>query len=181
MTELIQTIVGVASVVVAGAALYVAFRIERRNQLRFDDQLQQSREIAIANIKPLLTIHSQIYVNRKGISLVNRGVGTAVITDIEFEKQGRTTRNIVELFDLGSDVLWDTFWKFSGEEYFLSADGKYQLVELTAENLVVQGRTNEKALELLAKWQEQKSGISVRIKYSDLLGNASDPYLTTLN
>ena len=181
MTEILETIAGAATVAVAVAALCVTFHVERRNQKRFDEQLKQSRQIAIANMKPLLTIHSQTYVNHKGITLANRGVGTAVITDIEFKKDGRTTCNLVTLFNLGHDFMWDTYWKFSGDKYYMAADGKYQLVELTGKNLVAQGWSERQALELLNKWQEQKSGIRVRVEYADLLGNAMDPYVTTLN
>lgn len=180
MTEIIQIIANIASVIVAVGALIVAFCIERRNQLRFNDQLKQSREIAIANMKPLLTIHPKSYIDHKGIALANRGVGTAVITDIEFEKDGCTTRSLVELFDLGPGFMWDTFWKFSSDKYYLPANEKYQLVKLTTERLVAQGLSDKSALELLVKWQEQKSGIKVRVEYTDLLGNALDPYLTTL-
>lgn len=134
--EVIQGVASIASVVVAVVALCVAFRVERRNQRRFEEQLKQSREIAIANLTPLLTIQSQVYVNRKGVTLANRGVGTAVITNITFEKEGRTSRCLVELFDLGSDFLWDTFWTFSGDRYYLPADKTYQLVELRADSLV---------------------------------------------
>jgi len=173
-------IASVASVVVAIVALFVAFRVERRNQLRFEEQIKQSRDIAIANMRPLITVRSQIYINHKGITLSNFGVGTAVITNIEFEKDGYSTHNLVELFDLGTEFKWDTFWKFSGDKYILSADGKYQLVKLTSENLVEQGWSEEQAIELLSKWQEQKSGINVRVEYEDLLGNTLEPYITSL-
>lgn len=176
MTE----IASIVSMVVAIVALFVAFRVERRNQLRFDDQLKQSRKFAIANMKPLITIQSQIYINRKGITLSNFGVGTAVITNIEFEKGGYSTRSLVELFDLGTEFMWDTFWKFSGDKYYIPANGRRQLVELTSKNLVKQEWSEDEAIALLAKWQAQKAGINVRIEYEDLIGNTLEPYITTL-
>ena len=180
MIETVQVVAGVMSTLVAVVALYLAFRNEKRNQLRFEEQLKLSQEIAIANVKPLLTIHSQVYVDNKGISLFNGGIGTAVITDIEFEKDGRTTQNLVELFNLGSDFYWDTFWKFSGRKYYLRAGRSYQLVKLTLKKLEDQGFPQDKALRLLSKWQEQKSGINVRIQYSDVFGNPTEPYTDTL-
>ena len=181
MIEFVQVVAGVASTLVAVTALYMSFRSERRSQLRFEDQLQQSREIAAANLKPLLIIRSQTYVNRKGITLVNGGVGTAVITDIEFSKDGRSTRHLVELFDLEAGYMWDTFWRFSGRKYYLRAGEKYQLVEMTVDGLLRQGCTEDQALKLLARWQKQKSGIKVRVEYEDLLGNSVEPYSDTLN
>ena len=181
MIEIIQIVASILVAVAAVAALYLSYRNEKRNQDRFADQLKLSQEIASANIRPLLTIHSQIYVNDIGISLINKGIGTAVITDIEFEKDGRTTKSIVDFFDLGSDIMWDTFWKFSEKKSYLSAGKKRQLVELTVGNLKTQGWPEEKAIELLSRWQEQKRGIKIRIEYSDVLGNSIEPYCDTLN
>ncbi len=180
MIEIIQAVAGIMSTLVAVAALYLAFRYERRNHLRFEDQLKQSKEIASANVMPLLTIHSQTYVDSKGISLVNGGIGTAVITDIEFIKEGRTTRSLVDLFDLGPDFMWNSFWRFSGSKYYLRAGKKYQLVKLTVKNLVSQGWSEEEAKELLLGWQEQKTGIRIRIEYSNVLDNSMEPYCETL-
>jgi hypothetical protein len=72
---MIQAIAGASSTLVALAALITAFQVERRNQKRFAEQLRQSRELAQAHIRPLLTISSQGYEDLKSVRLVNRGAG----------------------------------------------------------------------------------------------------------
>ena len=160
--------------------MYLAFRNEKRNQERFDDQLKQSQEVACANLKPLLTIHTQTYVDSKGVSLINGGIGTAVITDIKFEKGKSTTNSLVDLFDLDNDFNWDTYWRFSGNNYYLRAGDKYQLVKLTIRNLIDQGWSNNESKEILLRWQDQKTGVRICVKYSDILGNTMETYCQTL-
>ena len=175
MMDLLTQLAPVASIVVSLLALVVVFRVEHRNQKRFETQLEQSREIAAANLRPLLSLRSQIYVNQKGVSLENFGVGTAVISSIEFFRDGeKPTRHLVELFESPDDYAWDTFWRFSTKRYYLAAGTKHQLVKLTSANLIGQGCSEERALKLLEAWQSQKSGIRVRVRYEDVLDNRQE-------
>ena len=70
------------STITAVAALFISFRTERRVQGRFQQQLDLSRRIAEANIRPLLALTISAYVDHKAIELTNHGAGTAVIRKI---------------------------------------------------------------------------------------------------
>lgn len=95
--DVIQANSGSLSALVALAALVVtlviAFRVERRSQARFEEQLRQSRELAQAGVRPFVTISSQVYEDLKSVRLINRGIGTAVVTKVEFSR-GRRGRPI---------------------------------------------------------------------------------------
>ncbi len=105
-----QVFANVGSIVVAIFAVWIAFR----------EQLEQSREIARANLKPLLSIYSQVDATLKSVMLANRGVGAAVITRIEFSKGNEKTQNLAEFFQLGGSFHWGSFRKFPpGEVQYL--------------------------------------------------------------
>ena len=173
----------VASVGVAILAIFLSCWVEKRNRKRFNKQLKQAEKIAVANATPLLVIRSQVYEHKKGITLTNRGVGTAVITSMKFSRDGQdgvTTSNLVELFNLSEKFQWNTFLRFTGDRHYLAAGETFQLVKLTESALVKQGLSQEDARNLLQQWQTQKSGIQVCIEYQDVFGNAKEPCKDTL-
>src|SRR5713226_8903242 len=96
-TEPIRLVAQLSSTLIAVTALIISFRTERRNQKRFERQLELTSKIATANVKPLLAISWDAYENDKGLSLVNHGVGTAVITDIKFSKGSKQSKDLSEL------------------------------------------------------------------------------------
>jgi len=180
LLKTIQTVTGISSVAVAVLALIVAFFVENRNYTRFKQQLEQSKKIAEANVKPLLLVQSEVYENVKSINLANRGVGVAVITKIEFSRGGGPVNNIVDLFEFKSNFAWDTFQEFSVTQTYLSPGKQISLVRLTEKGLTTQGFDATQIRRILNDWQIQKSGIKICVEYQDVLGNQQNDYVVTL-
>ncbi len=179
--EVVQTVAGVMSSLVAVVALLVAFRVELRSNTRFQAQLEQSERIARANVRPLVTIYSQAYTDLKSVKLVNRGIGTAVINAIEFSKNGRSTRNLVELFEIDREFSWQDFRRYPEGLVYLPPGETVDLVKISETHLINQNISPHNVEDILKQWQAQKTGIEVRIEYEDVLGNPQDPYVDTLN
>jgi hypothetical protein len=167
----IQTIANVLIAIVALAALIVALLVERRNQARFEENLHQSRILAQANIKPLLTISSEIYEHSKSVRLINRGIGTAVITKVEFSRGEQKTTDLSELFRINGKFKWETFRRLPPTKVFVSPNETIDLVRLSAQHLDAQGISEQETRSILSQWQRQKSGIQILLEYEDVLGN----------
>lgn len=178
---MIQTIVGALSAFAALAAVIVAVCSERRNQRRFDEQLRESRELAQANVKPLLAVSSQTYADLKSVRLTNRGIGSAIITKVEFSRGQQRTTDLVDLFQINErPFLWETFRRLPNR-YFVAPSDTIYLVKLSAPHLRQQGLSEQEAGSILAQWQQQKSGIHVLLEYEDVLGNPQPACDETLN
>lgn len=172
-----SSIAAVSSAVIALAALgYSVFM--------FNSQQNRAEEHAQANLRPILTIRTQAYANRKAIILRNVGVGPAVITSATFSKEGKPTNNVVELFEELPIPYWETYINLP-DGTVLPAQEDSILVLQTSRHLMdadVQGVeiTKERALEILEQWDEIKSGIHASIKYEDVLGNTQNAVDLTL-
>jgi hypothetical protein len=175
----LQTIAALASVILAIVALVVGLRAEKRSSDRFQAQLEQSERIAKANVRPLLSVYTLKYEDRKGILLANHGVGTAVVTSMNISKAEKEVTNIAKLFQFPSAIAWDDFYRF-GETTALRAGDEIQLALLTAEGLMSQGYSREEAMRLLKDFETQNLGIEIRIEYEDVLGNKQKTYKTFL-
>ena len=161
-TESWDKLANISSAAIALAAL--VFSISS-----FKTQQDQAERIAIANVKPLLRIHGEKYMNLKSVQISNYGSGTAVITSASFcRPKKKCTNNIVELFDLS--VTWDDYYNMP-DGMAIPSQGNFVLVKLTLKNLKNKNIKKDKALKILNEWQKQKSEITVRIKYKDILGN----------
>ncbi|SRR6266403_2258865 len=169
--DMIQTVVGAFSAFAALAAVIVAVCSERRNQKRFDEQLREARELAQANVKPLLTVSSQTYADLKSVRLTNRGIGSAVITKVEFSRGQRRTTDLVDLFQIKEEFSWETFRRLPKSRFFVAPNETIDLVKLSARHLHDQGVSEQRAASILEQWQQQKSGIHVLLEYEDVLGN----------
>lgn len=178
--DLLQVVADSAAVIIALAALVFSFRIEARNHRRFEQDLETSRKLAAANLKPLLYIRSQTYADLKSVILENRGVGPAVITRIRFSKDGRESRNLAELFGLPEVRRWDLYRTYAESGTHLRAGAEEVLVRLSQPRLVEQGFAPEEALEILRRWQQAKTGIRIEIDYQDVLGNPQPPLAEVL-
>src|SRR5947207_543993 len=108
-SESLKLVAQTTSTVVALVALYLTFRAERRNQMRFQEQLDLSRRIAQANVRPLLAVTVSAYVDHKALELENHGAGTAVIRKLAFRRGRRTAGNVLDLMDFERDIVWDDF------------------------------------------------------------------------
>ena len=168
-----DTIANIAAVTVALVALLFSV-------FSFRSQLNQAERIARANLKPLLSIRSQIYANLKSICVVNYGVGPAVVTKAEFCRTGNdSTDRIVDLFDLPVPN-WDTFTRLPPKRA-IQTEGEVTLVKLSLQRLLTDNVQEKEATDLLRRWEDQKSGIQVKIEYEDILGNHQEPLLDVLN
>lgn len=158
-----ETVIGVASLVVAFSALIFSI-------VSFNRQQDRVEVHARASVKPLLSIKSQTYKDLKSIQLFNYGLGPAIIKKAEFRRgtEGPPTNKIVELFAL--DIVWESFVNVVPDRA-VPADGEIILIKQSLSHLQSQGYTQEEALSLLRQWQQQKMGIVVRIEYEDIFGN----------
>jgi hypothetical protein len=179
--DMIQTVVGALSAFAALAAVIVAVCSERRNQRRFDEQLRESRELAQANVKPLLTVSSQTYEDLKSVRLTNRGIGSAVITKVEFSRGQQRTTDLVDLFQINGEFRWETFRRLPKSRFFVAPNETIDLVKLSARHLHEQGVSEQNAGSILVQWQQQKSGIHVLLEYEDVLGNPQPACEENLN
>ena len=94
-----------------------------------------------------------------------------VLTNFEFGPKKGCTNNIVELFDLpDTSINWDYFYNMPAK-MVISPQGNEVLVKLSLENLKNKNIQEDKALKILKEWQKQKSEITVRVIYKDILGN----------
>lgn len=160
----IEIVISIASVLVAVAAIIVAILAKA-----------QAAKIAAANLRPVLGIDEYHYTNLKSVKVSNYGGGTAVITSISFSKEGKTEkRDLVHLFDLKKDVMWDEYRQFPDGVFYLREGQQFTLVELSKSNLVQQGFSENDASSILDDLDGQFWGIQVSITYEDLLGNKKD-------
>jgi hypothetical protein len=176
-----QTIVAAASAVIALAALAFAIFSFRRQQTR-------TERFETKKVQPLLWIRSETYVDRKSIQLWNYGLGPAIITSAQFEKGGRRTHKIVELFDginrtarpPAGHVKWARFVGLLPNRA-IPAQDHIILVEQSIKNLQGQGIDEAAGLELLRRWMDAKTDIKVSIEYADIFGNTMKTFRETLN
>lgn len=89
----LQAIAGLGSLLTAVIAIILALNSEERNAERFEMQLKEADRIARSSVRPLLSVRSLIYSNKKGIVLSNRGAGTAVLKDVKMVRGSRSARN----------------------------------------------------------------------------------------
>ncbi len=152
-----------ASLIVACAALLFSI-------ISFTCQQRRVEVHARASVKPLLSVRSQTYTHLKSIRLFNYGVGPAIIKKAEFRRgpEEPPTNNIVKLFAL--DIVWESFVNVVPNRA-IPVGGKIVLIKQSLSHLQEQGYTKDAALSLLHKWQQQKTGIVVRIEYEDIYGN----------
>ena len=176
----LQTLAGFGSLLVAVVALVIAFNTEKRSAERFRAELEQSKQIAQANIRPLLSIGSSGFIGVKLIVVENSGLGTAVVTKIEFSKGERRSLNLAELIEFQKRIVWDNFYVFGSADWFLEAGKNVKLVHLTFDGLLGQGFSRAEIAQILREFDEQQKGIVIRIEYEDLLGNKQEDIAISL-
>jgi hypothetical protein len=172
-SESIKLIAQLFSTLVAITALIVSFRTERRNQRRFERQLELTTKIATANIKPMLAVSVDGYIDNKGVTLSNYGPGTAVITSLGFSKGKQRSQDMSELieFDTDQDVIWDECPSFDDKPYYIPSKSSEDLLRLTLERLIEDGFSEDEAVSLLEVLEQQIDEIKIIVTYEDVLGN----------
>ncbi len=171
---LLQSFVPFATTSAAIVAITIAIRTETRNSMRFEMQLKQEIQIAQANVKPLLSVYSEVYLDKKSIILSNQGVGTAILKTVKLSRDSNDVTNIAKLFRFKSKVIWDDFRVFGAGTY-VKAGEELILVLLTKKNLNIQGYTDDKAYMILREFENQSEKITIYIEYKDVLGNSQEP------
>ncbi len=161
----------VGSLIVAAVAIIIALNTEKRSAERFRVQLEQSSQIAKANIRPLLSIGSSGFKGIKLISLKNDGLGTAVVNKIRFIKHEKFALNLAELFHFKQKILWDNYYVFTNSQFYLRANESVTLLHLTVDGLKNQLYPEHEIGQIMKEFDNQQKGIVVQIEYEDLLGN----------
>ena len=180
LSSAFQAISGAATLLVAIVSIAITLRAEKRNHIRFETELKLSRDLTAASIRPLLSVYSLVADEMKGIILVNRGIGPAVVTSFEMKRGDLSVDNMKDLFDIGDDVLWEKWRRLPKDQIVLSPGQEIILVRLTKQYLLEHGCTEEQSESVLVDWQLQKTGIDVCFNYDDALGNMQTAYATTL-
>ena len=176
VVDAIQAAAGVFSTIIAAFALYKAISTEKRGRLRFDKQLQLSKEqlehqqkIADTNLRPILFMFDLAYVNRRGLILSNQGLGPAIITGAELTLGNKRETAIPDLFDFGRSFSWDTFWRFlDGEQLAIRPGDEITLMELRKSSLIDQGIDPDRAQNILDTIKEQLPLIQVSIFHTNV-------------
>lgn len=182
IANLIQSIIGLFSVIISIVAIIIASRVEIRAEKRFKSEIELQKKIAKANLRPILTTikSDKSYMDGKYITLKNAGVGTAVIKSISFSRGQKAVRNLSLLFNLSYTIDWEYFWSFGRQNYYIEANTKIYLIGTSAENLRKQGFSRQKITKILNEIEEQMSGITIEIAYEDVLGNQQEDYRRTI-
>lgn len=179
--NIIQALVGIAAIVIAILAMIISMNTENRNQKKFDQQLEREEKLALAKIKPLLSIKTLNYTNHKAIILINHGSGTAVIREISFSKGEKEDQKIItNLFKVPANLKWDTFRVFDANKHFLREGEEVNIIDLSEPGLILQDYTREGALKVLTSIQQQWNGIKISVEYEDVLGNPQETSISTL-
>ena len=126
----LQLVAPFVSLTVGVAALLLSLRSERRNQVRFQHQLDLSRRIAEANVRPLLGLTTNAYEDKR-LELSNHGTGTAVIRSLVFRRGRKAATSVPDILDLPAEVVWDDFADYEGPfEHFASATPSLEGVKI---------------------------------------------------
>jgi hypothetical protein len=177
--DVLQAAASLLAVLVAAIAILIAIKSEARVAERFEAEMRLQEKIARSSVKPVLAVFTE-FTDNTGVVLLNCGLGTAVIDEIVFTRGDKASTSLPPLFDLPSSLVWDQFWEFRPRKYYLAADKRIDLIRLTASKLRESGFSEEAIADILESWQDQMPGISVRIRYEDVLGNSKDDYETVL-
>ena len=172
-----STIAAISSAVIALVALVYSV-------ISFNKQQRRAEQHAQANMRPILKIRTQKYVNRKAIILRNVGIGPAIITNATFSKECKSTNKIVDLFEQLPIPFWEKFINLPDGTVLPAHEDSILVLQtsghLTDANVQETSITNDQALDILKRWDRIKSGIHVSIEYEDVLGNTQDSVDLTL-
>lgn len=179
-TAAIQTVVSVTSIVVAILAVVIAIRVEKRTAHRFTAEQALTQRLAIANIKPILSVTITQFEDLRGVNLWNHGTGTAVINAVAFSRNGQPVRNLVKLFEFQHRVVWDDFWAFGTGVYYVRPGEKITVVKLSLGKFLTPQYGPAIAAEILESFKNQLPGITLSFSYQDVLGSEPLHYTRTL-
>ncbi|MCG8043572.1 MAG: hypothetical protein JAY72_19430 [Candidatus Thiodiazotropha endolucinida] len=197
LTQWLQALGAIASVVIATVALYVAYKADLRSiawneeqklwadkqfalsdaqqkqiekQIhQVDEQIRLSRSVAAANIRPILYIKAAGYTDHGGFVLENHGLGTAVIKNVVFSLNGNCSSSLVRLFAFSEPPMWEDFFQFIEPIHYLKPGNKINIAIMSVKSL--EGYVSKHPNVILQQYYDQWEGLSARIEYEDLFGN----------
>lgn len=172
---IVQSIVSVVTVIIAVVALVISIRSEKRNVAQFQKQLEFQEKLNAANLKPILRVIKYTYEHRKGFELSNAGIGTAIITKISFERDGKESRHLHKLLDFEGYIYWESRWTFGEWDYYLRPGESIRILSQSIEYLESKGSDKSDAKKFLESLKNQLDEVSIYIEYSDILGNQQAP------
>jgi hypothetical protein len=167
--ELIKLAGSLGSLAVAVVALVLGLRAEARNQRRFEEQLALSKEISRANARPILATVVEAYEDRKGVTLVNHGPGTAVVTHFEYRRGDQRSTCMADLATLPTSIEWNECPDM-GAKFYLPAKESETLLLLTFERLTELGIAKPQAHKLMEMLEAAIDEIEVVVSYEDVFG-----------
>lgn len=180
---LIQTFAGVASILVAIAALWVAIKSEKRSQDQFNQRIELEKEVVRAQFRPILIVNHSRSKNIHHIKVFNRGNGPAKVKSISIEKDGRMAERFMkELFSIPENeaINWGTSRKIGKKVSYIQPGNSITLAEIYIKDIEVNKQIEKEAYQIIESFNKQASGIKITIKYEDFLGNKMPVHTKTL-
>ncbi len=170
-----------AALFISLTALFVSFRVERRNQRRFQQQLETSLTVAKANVAPCLGLSAEAYWDRQAIILHNYGPGTAIITELMCHRGNQSSRDLGDLFALAPNVSFEEISGFSDGKNYAPGRSVEVILLLTLEKLVNAGHEPSDARRILEQLEKQIDEFSMTVTYEDVLHNEIESDLRLLS
>jgi hypothetical protein len=137
---------------------------------QFHIQQDNAELIAHANIKPLLEVFGYDLKDNKSLYLINYGIGSAIITSVNFAGKNNTSNKESLRYLVKSDCSSDNYQHFTMPETYIEPGGKILLASITRKNLEDQGVDSDQATKIIKSWEKQMANITVKIAYKDILG-----------
>jgi hypothetical protein len=170
--ETLSVVANLTSTAVALAALGLAFLAERHNRRRFDEELELTRTVASASVRPILALELTDDDDDKKMELWNHGGGPAVIRKISFKRGNRTAKGVRDLVELGHESpFWSDYTDAPSGTWYLRPNTADTLLQLTRDRLHDDHVGDRVASLMLEELSEQLSQVRAFVTYEDVLGN----------
>jgi len=140
----------------------------------------ETDRIVHTNIKPILHIVDDNYNEKESITLVNSGLGPAIITDMKFFKNEKELKDINTLFERLPYNGGYKYTYFGGTVSYIQKDQKEILVEITSEDLKQRNNSDSQIKYIMEAWDEAINGTRIFIAYTDILGEKQVPMIADI-
>ncbi len=152
-----KQIIDIGTLCIAMLALALSTCSYVRENERAESIAKKEEVRANAQVKPYLYIIERRYDKGFGIRLKNAGIGPAFIEEAVFEKNGKTTNYLKELFSELDAEKWDDYVSLP-QGVILESGKSWDLVKLSD-------------IKLKPKYLNIEKGIQFNIHYKDIYGN----------
>jgi hypothetical protein len=143
-------------------------------------QFYQSDEGEHAKIIPILEIYYMNLPSHYSASIHNSGLGTAIIDNVIFYQNSRSSKNLGDFLNLPYNASGDMF-NFKSEIYYISTGAQMILADIDYDDLNDEGYNNSQIIEIMKAWRENINGIDIEIAYQDVLGERQETLRNTIN